>query len=64
MKESVPVGKRSSAIDLIRGIAIWMVFLNHLGQAFDVPFEITRFGQMGCQMFFVVSGFTCCYSFN
>lgn len=63
MKGNASVGKRSSAIDLIRGIAIWMVFFNHLGQAFDVPFEITRFGQMGCQMFFVASGFACCYSF-
>ena len=54
---------RNKSIDLIRGIAIIMVFIVHYGQSFGTP-EITEFGQMGCQLFFLVSGYVCCYSYK
>lgn len=52
-------------VDLLKGIAIIMVILVHIGQAFDLPrwlTLITGFGQMGCQIFFVISAFTICLS--
>lgn len=52
---------RNNTIDIMRGIAIIMVFLVHYGQTFGNPL-FTRFGQMGCQMFFFISGYTCSHS--
>ncbi len=50
-------------IDLIRGIAIIMVFLVHFGQRFGNPL-LMQFGQMGCQMFIFISGYTCSFSLH
>lgn len=48
------------SIDILKGIAIWMIILVHSKQRFNLyPLtEIFNIGQMGCQMFFVVSGFS------
>lgn len=49
--------EKYKSIDIVRGIAIIMVILCHFQQNFSRTFEIFAFGQMGCQIFFVVSGF-------
>ena len=54
---------RDKAMDIMRGIAIIMVFIVHYGQTFGTPM-ITKFGQMGCQLFFFASGYVCCYSYQ
>lgn len=59
----VNVKNRNGVIDMIRGIAIIMVFFVHYGQTFDNPI-ITRFGQMGCQLFIMLSGYTCSMSLD
>lgn len=50
-------------IDILKGIAIWMVILVHSRQKFG-GFEIFNIGQMGCQMFFVISGFSAMLSYG
>ena len=45
---------------ILRGVAIVAITLTHIHQIFDLPMcmrLIPRFGQMGCQMFFLISGF-------
>ena len=54
--------KHDNAIDLMRGIAMIMVFLFHYGLYFGAPAAV-QFGQMGCQIFFFASGFTCSISY-
>ena len=52
---------RYTSIDIIKGIAICMVIAVHSGQRINnLPhlFDFLMFGQMGCQLFFVASGFT------
>ena len=45
---------------LVRGIAIMAIIFTHIHQVFDIPESlriVPRFGQMGCQIFLVISGF-------
>jgi peptidoglycan/LPS O-acetylase OafA/YrhL len=55
-------------IDTLRGIAVLMVVLIHTGQCINnlpVHYEkITEYGQLGVQLFFFVSAFTLCLSFD
>lgn len=54
-----PIGQQKKyyySIDLIKCIAMLMVIIVHYNQQFDL-FELFKFGQMGCQLFFVVSGY-------
>jgi peptidoglycan/LPS O-acetylase OafA/YrhL len=54
-------------IDLCKGVAILMVILVHSAQPFKLPSpwaEVLAMGQMGCQMFFVLSGYTLCRSLD
>ena len=49
---------------VLRGIAILAVIITHIHQIFDLPDYmrvIPKFGQMGCQVFFLISGF---FAFN
>jgi peptidoglycan/LPS O-acetylase OafA/YrhL len=58
---------RLDAITAYKGIAIMMVIMVHSAIRFDIPNSlsfITRFGQMGCQIFFVISGFSLMLSFD
>lgn len=55
-------------IDALRGIAILMVVLNH-SQSYILNLPIAlkglaNYGQMGVQLFFIVSAFTLCLSFD
>ncbi len=53
------------AIFMFKGIAIFMVFVVHYTQPFyltNLERAIPRLGQMGCQIFFVISGYTLCLS--
>lgn len=55
------------AIDILRGIAILAVILVHTAQQIDGTMwlrSFAKYGQMGVQLFFVVSAFTLCYSFE
>lgn len=52
------INKRIEVLDIIRGVSIWMVILVHSQQKFsDLSdfFDILKFGQMGCQIFIVLS---------
>jgi len=54
------------SIDILRGIAILMVILAHSVQRFGELSKFFRyfsFGQMGCQVFFTISGFCCAISY-
>lgn len=53
--------------EFFKGVAILMVILVHSHQMFDLsaPYNtVQKFGQMGCQMFFVLSSFGLCHSFS
>ena len=57
---------RLDIIDYFKGIAI-IIIICHIAQVFDVPpivYAITSFGRMGCQIFFVLSGFTITMSYE
>lgn len=62
MKEN----KRFEYIDSLRGVAILLVILVHTSQTIDsLSYFISRsakFGQMGVQLFFVLSALTLCFS--
>lgn len=50
-----------------KGTAILMVILTHSHQMFNLPYSmrmIPMFGQMGCQLFFVLSCFGLCLSYE
>lgn len=50
-----------------KGIAILLVILVHSTQRFDLPqsyIVVQRFSQLGCQIFFVLSAFGLCHSFE
>jgi peptidoglycan/LPS O-acetylase OafA/YrhL len=59
--------KKLAYVDVLRGIAILMVILIHtslpVSGLSEVALYITRYGQMGVQLFFVASAYTLCYSF-
>lgn len=66
--ESPQQGKDSRKItNFFKGIAILLVILVHSHQVFDLTLPqsaVQRFGQMGCQVFFVLSSFGLCHSFS
>ncbi len=54
-------------VTFFKGIAIFMVLFVHSTQRFALPVWLKMvggFGQMGCQIFFVLSAFTLCLSFD
>ena len=58
---------RDPLVSFIRGCAILMVLLVHSMWHFDLstlPSLILKFGQMGCQAFFVLSSFCLCMSYR
>lgn len=61
------MGNRFPLVDIFKGIAIIMVILVHSAQTFELPKGINyilNFGQMGCQIFFLLSSFTMIYNFR
>ncbi|MBC7981250.1 MAG: acyltransferase [Armatimonadetes bacterium] len=57
--------KKFQHVDALRGIAVLLVVLVHCGQQAppeQVFSQISRFGQYGVQLFFVMSAFTLCHS--
>ena len=57
--------KKLVSIDILKGVAILVIILAHSTQLLPVSDKIriiTQYGQMGCQLFFLVSGFTLCLS--
>ena len=57
------LSKRYESIDILKGIAMIMVILVHYNQSFVHGVRFFMFGQMGCQIFFVLSGFGVAASF-
>lgn len=54
-------GSRYRSIDIIKGVAICMILLVHSRQGINGLshiWDLFMFGQMGCQLFFVISGVT------
>lgn len=52
---------------MFKGIAIIMVVLVHISQSFSLPKWMTyvpQLGQLGCQIFFVLSSYTLCFSLD
>ena len=59
--------KRNPLVDIFKGIAIMMVILVHSAQTFGLPEGVNyipKLGQLGCQIFFLLSSFTIIYSFR
>lgn len=60
--------KKYDYIDSLRGIAVLMVVLVHVGQTVHglnpVVNFMTRYGQLGVQLFFLISAFTLCLSMD
>lgn len=60
--------ERFNYIDCLRGVAILMVILVHTSQSISDLSQkvkiVLSFGQMGVQLFFVLSSITLCFSFN
>ncbi|MBA3963113.1 MAG: acyltransferase [Chthoniobacterales bacterium] len=53
-----PVGKREPGLDLLRTLAIVLVVVYHIGIfGFAVPNDWHRFGWVGVDLFFVLSGY-------
>ncbi len=58
---------RINAISFYKGLAIMLVIMVHTSQCFCLvePFSyITKFGDLGCQIFFTLSAFCLCLSFE
>lgn len=55
---------RSISVDLMKCLAILMVLMVHTGQLFKSSWLYSYIlpGQLGCQIFFMISGFTLCMS--
>lgn len=54
-------------VDFFKGIAIMMVIFVHSAQPFPLPdwfSSVSSLGQLGCQIFFVLSAFTLCLSLS
>lgn len=56
--------KRILSLDIIKGIAMIMVILVHYNQSFTSNITFFKYFQMGCQLFFVSSGFGAAKSFH
>ena len=49
---------RADCVDFLKGIAILAVIIVHIAQTFILPLivsNIAKLGQLGCQLFFVIS---------
>lgn len=70
VRKNMPKQLINSKIDEItfwKGVAILMIILTHSHQMFNLPYSmrmIPMFGQMGCQIFFVLSCFGLCLSYE
>lgn len=56
--------KNFKSVDILKGLAMVMVILVHYNQSFQNNISFFRFFQMGCQVFFVLSGFSIAMSFS
>ncbi len=57
--------ERVPLVDLFKGFAIIMVVMVHTEQMVPLPYKLDfliKFGQMGCQIFFIMSAFSMCYN--
>ena len=58
---------RLRLVDVFKGIAIMLIVFVHYSQYFNVGSffeEISKFGQMGCQIFFLMNSFTLIRSYS
>lgn len=62
------MSKKLKSVDILKGIGIIMIIINHnrhfIMQNMSEIWSLINFGQMGCQLFFFVSGFSLCYSWE
>lgn len=58
--------KKLEYINILRGVAVLMVILVHTSQSVKgihfITYEIAAYGQMGVQLFFILSAYTLCLS--
>lgn len=66
MKPHISNGGLLYSVDLLKTFAILMILLVHTGQMFrgSILYQTAQLGQLGCQCFFVISGFTLCLSWD
>ena len=64
----VNTDKKLQTMDILKGIAIIMIIIVHnrhfILRGSSSLNQLINFGQMGCQLFFMVSGFALCYSWQ
>lgn len=62
------MNKKLVSLDIIKGIGIIMIIIVHnrhfIMQNMSTVWSVINFGQMGCQLFFFVSGFSLCYAWE
>lgn len=66
-KENTYISNKIFEVTFFKGIAILMIIFVHFAQIFNLPTfvsEFSKFFQMGCQIFLVLSCFTLCISYN
>ena len=66
MYPNISNGEKLYSIDLLKSLAILMILFVHTGQMFkgSILYDTAKLGQLGCQCFFVISGFTLCLSWD
>ena len=68
ISENNKKNNKLDSVDILKGIAIIMIIFVHSTQKFSdtniILKNISRFGQLGCQLFFLISGFTLCLSYS
>lgn len=55
---------RYTSLDILKGLAMLMIVLHHYNQKFTCNVRLFEFFQMGCQIFFVMSGLGVSYSLS
>lgn len=67
-KQETTMNQKLKSLDIIKGISIIMIIITHnrhfIMQNMSVAWSLINYGQMGCQFFFFVSGFSLCYTWE
>lgn len=70
---AIPMNPKLKSPDIIKGIGILMIIIVHnrhfmiwgeMSGLMQTVKQLINFGQMGCQLFFFISGFSLCYSWE
>lgn len=66
-QESIYYNRASQIVNILKGLAIWMVVFVHFSQTITINSYFSKLAntfQLGCQIFFALSAFTLCLSYD